>query len=183
MDSQVPEAEELAKEIHGRCHEGRWFRRAKELEQERDEARAERDRLANLLHTTRDANLVDMTADRDSWQEQCEMARTDALHAGAELKDAEKVISAALAREKGLREALEMAADELTDYIEQWDGPAEDGGSVIDDHAPDWLFRAIRAVLRKHLDVKAQPCTCAHEAAAHYKGECQVEECRCGERS
>jgi NTP pyrophosphatase (non-canonical NTP hydrolase) len=50
---------------------------------------AEVERLTGLLHTTRDANLVDMTADRDSWREQCDMARESALSAEARLREAE----------------------------------------------------------------------------------------------
>ena len=57
----------------------RHIRRIGDLESRLRETERERERLAGLLHTTRDVNLVDMTADRDSWRQQTDMARADAL--------------------------------------------------------------------------------------------------------
>lgn len=62
------------------------------IETERNAAEAENERLANLLKTTRDPNVVELTSERDSWRQQAEMHAADALRYGRE-RDAIRVLA------------------------------------------------------------------------------------------
>lgn len=73
------------------------------------------ERLTNLLKTTRDMNVVAVTADRDSWMEQARMAQDQAADLAQEVERLKAERDLAESNERAARELLTLKLREATD--------------------------------------------------------------------